>query len=229
MVKSLKNLEKIIFNYLDREERAVFFATTDLYVYDNIKDGVAWVQSNDDKEITAFVITGEKDSTVAFVRENADIKELSFILTTSFISPNKLPFKTIDKKYLLHKSNENITGEKGINYLRFDEIKALDGGNNREVVERKMYYNLKGLCEGALIDGVCGGFMNFAPDFSVITDVFVNEKQRGRGYGKSIVNNLLKLSKHKDVYLISREHNLKFYEKAGFEKAKEIYEYKIEE
>ncbi len=228
MVKSLTNIEEIIFNYLDREERAVFFAMTDLYVYDSIKDGVTWVQSNAEKEITAFVVTGEKDSTVVFARENADFEELSFILTKSFFSPNILPFKSIDKKYLLYKNDKNATGEKGINYLVFDGIKALDSGNNRDVVERKMYYHLKGLCEGALMDDICGGFINFAPDFSVITDVFVRENQRGKGHGRLIVNKLLKLSKYKDVYLISREHNLNFYEKIGFKTAKKIYEYKIE-
>ncbi len=229
MVKSLTDLSKIIFNYLNRDELAIFFATTDLYVYDNLKDGVAWVQTNEDNEITAFVITGEKNSTVAFIRENANMDELSFILTKDFFSPSKLPIKQIDKKHLLHKSVENIEGEKGVNYLRFSEIKALDGAKNQDIVERKMYYHLKGLCEGALIENICGGFINFASDFSVITDVFVKGEYRGQGYGKRIVNNLLRLSKHKDVYLISREHNLKFYEKLGFKIAAEIYNYKIEE
>ncbi len=226
MVKTLTNLDEIIFNYLNKEELAVFFATTDIYVYKGLKDGIAWVQFNEDNEITAFVIAGEKDSTVAFIKEDADMEELSFILTKDFFSPSKLPLQQIDKKYLLHKSIENITEKKGINYLQFDKIKELDNANNQAVIERKMYYHLKGLCEGALIEDICGGFINFAPDFSVITDVFVKEKNRGLGYGKQIVNNLLNLSKHKDVYLVSREHNLKFYEKLGFEIAREIYNYK---
>ncbi len=229
MVKSLTNLEKIVFDYLDRDELAVFFATSDLYVCNSLKDGVAWAQINDNEEMTALVITGEKDNTIVFARENADFSELSFILTKSFLSPNRLPFSLIDKKHLLYKNIENVTAEKGVNYINFDGIKAFDCENNRDVVERKMYYHLKGLCEGVLIDEIGGGFINFATDFSVITDVFVHEKHRGQGYGKQIVSNLLKLSKHKAVYLVSREHNLKFYEKLGFNKAQEIYKYKIEE
>ncbi len=229
MVKTLTNLEKIIFNYLDREEAATFFALTDLYVYDNLKDGVAWVQTNNESEITAFVVVGEKSGTVVFARENADFKELSFILTKSFFSPNKLPINLVDKKYLLHKNLENVIGDRGVSYLQYDEIKKLDGKNNHGIVERKMYFNLKGLCEGALIAGVSGGFINFAPKFSVITDVFVSEKHRGKGCGREIVNKLLNMSKHKDVYLVSRDYNVKFYEKIGFKTAKKIYNYKIEE
>ncbi len=230
MVKSLNNLEEIIFNYLDKQELATFFATTDLYICDNIKDGVAWAQLNDVSDVTAVVVTGDKGSTVAFIKENADFDELSFILTDSFFSPDKLPFNVIDKKYLLYNNMGNSAEEKGINYLRFDEIKALNGEKIcRDVVERKMYYHLKNKCEGALIEGISGGFINFAPDFSVITDVFTKEEKRGQGYGKQIVNKLLSLSKHEDVYLISKEHNLNFYKKLGFKVAKEIYNYKVEE
>ncbi len=227
MVKSQVNLEKIIFNYLTVSESAIFFATTDFYVYDGIKDGIAWAQFTEDNTVSAFVVTGEKN-TLVIARENADFDELDFLLTGSFISPNELPFEKIDKKYLLHKKVKTNEGEKGINYLQYAEIKGLDGSENRHIVERKMYYHLKGLCEGALIENKSGGFINFAPEFSVITDVFTNENQRGRGYGKQIVNKLLSLSKYENVYLISKEHNLKFYEKLGFEIEKEIYEYKKE-
>ena len=44
-------------------------------------------------------------------------------------------------------------------------------------------------------------------------DVFVKEKYRGQGYGKAIVKKLLTLSPRKDVYLVSRDYNVKFYEK----------------
>ncbi len=227
MVKSLTNLEKIIFNYFTEEESAIFFATTDFYAYDNIKEGVAWAQFAEDNSISAFVVTGESN-TLVIASEKADFDELEFVLGDSFISPNKLSFNLIDKKYLLRKAVEINTGEKGVNYLKYDEIKGLVGNKNRDIVERKMYYHLKGLCEGALIENASGGFINFAPNFSVITDIFTSENQRGRGYGKRTVNKLLSLSKHRKVYLISKEPNLKFYEKLGFEIEKEIFEYKKE-
>ena len=62
---------------------------------------------------------------------------------------------------------------------------------------------------------------------ALITDVFTKEKYRGQGYGKAIVKKLLTLSPRKDVYLVSRDYNVKFYEKIGFKVAKEIYEYKV--
>ncbi len=227
MVKSLTNLEKIIFNYFTEEESAIFFATTDFYVYDNIKEGVAWEQITEDNSISAFVVTGESKN-IVIARENTDFEELEVVLGNNFISSNKLPFNPIDKKYLLRKNVEINKNKKGVNYLKYDEIKGLDGNDNRDIVERKMYYHLKGLCEGALIENISGGFINFAPSFSIITDIFTTENHRRKGYGKQIVNKLLNLSKHKKVYLISQEHNLNFYEKLGFEKVKEIFEYKKE-
>ena len=44
-----------------------------------------------------------------------------------------------------------------------------------------------------------------------------------------MVKKLLTISPRKDVYLISRDYNVGFYEKLGFEVAKEIYEYATEE
>ena len=95
----------------------------------------------------------------------------------------------------------------------------------------KQYLNLNGCCEGAVIEKtlqtISGGFISFNKDLALITDVFTKEKYRGQGYGKAIVKKLLTLSPRKDVYLVSRDYNVKFYEKIGFKVAKEIYEYKV--
>ena len=58
---------------------------------------------------------------------------------------------------------------------------------------------------------------------SLITDIYTNQQYRNKGYGKEIVEKLLKLSINENVYLISKEHNLEFYKKCGFEIVKEIY------
>ena len=54
----------------------------------------------------------------------------------------------------------------------------------------------------------------------------ISKDYRGKGYGMTLVKNLLNLSINEDVYLVSKEHNLEFYKKCGFEIVKEIYDNK---
>ena len=55
----------------------------------------------------------------------------------------------------------------------------------------------------------------------IIEDVAVNEKYRGKGVGKKIVERLILIGKQKNcdkIVLNSSEENSKFYEKIGFKK-----------
>ena len=55
----------------------------------------------------------------------------------------------------------------------------------------------------------------------IIEDVAVNEKYRGKGVGKKIVERLIIIGKQKNcdkIVLSSSEENSKFYEKIGFKK-----------
>ncbi len=235
MVKSVDFLDKTIFNYLGENNSAIFLAYTNLYLVEKLNDGVVWVQTNESNAITAVVATGQNEKCLLFAEENADFDELNFILNEEFTSPYILPFQQIDKKYLLTKKLDFIKGEKGIDYKDFAKIKALDGSEfseNTDLVALKMFFNLKGVCEGVLItengEDISGGFISFANDFAVITDVFTKEKYRGKGYGKVLVEKLLNCSTKENVYLTSKEHNLPFYKKLGFTVVKEIYEYKKE-
>lgn len=235
MVKSVQFLDKLIFNYLGEENSAIFLAYTNLYLEERLNDGVVWVQTDENNFVTAVVATGENGKCVLFAEENADFDELAFILNEEFTSPCKLPYKQIDKKYLLRKKLAFIKGEKGIDYKDYAKIKALDGSSlteNADLVALKMFFNLKGKCEGMLItengEDVSGGFISFSDNFAVITDVFTKEAYRRKGYGKSLVENLLNCSIKENVYLTSKEYNLEFYKKLGFEIAKEIFEYKKE-
>ena len=233
MVKAVEYLDKTIFNYLGEQNSAIFLAYTNLYGESVVETGLVWAQF-DDEHITAIVVSGANNDSLAFVSENADLEELKFVLNKKVITTSKLPFSEIDKKYLLVKNVENTSCEKGIKYTDFNEIKFLSGELSvidKDIICQKSYLNLKNRCEGALVsengENISGGFINFADDFSIITDVFTKETYRGKGYGRQIVNKLLSLSKHKNVYLTSKEHNLEFYKKLGFEISKEIYEYKI--
>ena len=123
--------------------------------------------------------------------------------------------------------------EKGIDkadYLKIKSLNSEDKDKHNDIVALKSLLNSLGKCEGAIIsnenDVVSGGFITFSQKISLITDIYTNTKYRKQGYGKRIVENLLKLSKNENVYLVSKEHNLEFYKKCGFEIAKEIYDYK---
>ena len=55
----------------------------------------------------------------------------------------------------------------------------------------------------------------------IIEDVAVNEKYRGKGVGKKLVESLILIGKQKNcdkIVLSSSEQNSKFYEKIGFKK-----------
>lgn len=233
MVKSVNYIDKMIFNYLGENNSAIFLAYTNLYIEERLNDGVVWAQTDENNSITAVAATGENGKCLLFANENADFNELSFILNEEFTSPDVLSLRQIDKKYLLSKNLDLIKSEKGIDYKDFVKIKALDGSEfsaNTDLVALKMFFNLKGICEGVLIsesgEDISGGFITFSNNFAVITDVFTKEAYRGKGYGKRLVENLLNCSAKENVYLTSKEHNLPFYKKLGFNVVKEIYTYK---
>lgn len=233
MVKSTNFLPELFFNYLGEEDSAIFLAYTNLYLKESFEDGIVWLQTDENDCIISAVATGSNGKSLCFATANTDFDELSFILNGEFVSPNKLSYEQIDKKYLLRKKLEFLQGEKGIDYKEFVRIKTLDGSTlseNAELVALKMFFNLKGICEGTLInengEDISGGFITFADDFAIITDVFTKEEYRGKGYGKQLVKNLLNCSTRENVYLTSKEYNIEFYKKLGFEVVKEIYEYK---
>lgn len=235
MVKSAEFLDELIFNYLGEEHSAILLAFTNLYLEERLNDGVVWVQTNENDCITAVVATGDNKKCLIFAEENADFDELSFILNEEITSPCTLPFQQIDKKYLLTKKLDFAKCEKGINYKEFAKIKALDSSSftlNADLVALKMFFNLKGKCEGVLMtengEAVSGGFISFSDNFAVISDVFTKEVYRGKGYGRRLVENLLNCSIKENVYLTSKEYNLGFYKKLGFEVVREIYQYKKE-
>lgn len=232
MVKSLNLLDKTIFNYLGKERSALLLSQTGFFLERELVDGVLWAQFDASENITA-VLSADNDKCVAFAGENADFEELSFIINGSVISTDKLPYKQIDKKYLMHIHLDEIVGERGIKYTHYGKIEGLNGKLSREQTQVKKFLNLNGCCEGAVIEEklrtISGGFISFNDDLAVISDIFTKEKYRNQGYGKAIVKKLLNISPRKDVYLISRDYNIGFYEKIGFKVVKEIYEYSAKE
>ncbi len=229
MVKSVNFLDELIFNYLEKDNSAILLAHTGFFMDRELNDGILWVQYNENKNITA-VISGDNESCIVFASKNADFEELNFLLHGEIITPDNLPFQQIDKKYLMHKRLKNVTGDKGIKYTKYGKIEGINDKLTREHTEVKKFLHLFGNCEGAVIEEklqtISGGFICFNKDLAVISDVFTKEKYRNRGYGKRLVNKLLSLSPVEDVYLISKDFNVSFYEKLGFTKAKEIYLYK---
>ncbi len=226
MVKSLQLIDESIFNYLSEDEYAEFIALTGLCDGIRLNDGVVWVQYNESDEITAIVTKSRNGKNLVFAGENSDKTELDFVI-------EKDDETRIDKKYLLKKYVINETPEKGINRADYMKIKSLnsdDKDKHIEIVALKSLLNSMSKCEGAVISHeneiISGGFITFSQKISLITDVYTNGKYRNQGYGRKIVEKLLKLSENENVYLVSKEHNLKFYKKCGFEIVKEIYDYK---
>ena len=226
MVKSLQIIDESIFNYLGEDDYATFIALTGICDRIRLNDGVAWVQYNDNNDITAIVTTSKNGKNLVFADENSDKTELDFII-------EKNDEKQIDEKYLLKKSASCKNPEKGIERADYMKIKSLnndDKDKHNEIVAFKSLLNSMGKCEGAVIsnenDTISGGFITFSQKISLITDIYTNEKYRNKGYGKQIVEKLLNLSINENVYLVSKEHNLEFYKKCGFEIVKEIYDYK---
>lgn len=225
MVKSIEFIDKLIFDYLGKDDYACLIALTGLCDGIRLNDGVVWVQYDENNQITAVVTTSRNGKSLVFASQNADRDELNFIAEDE---------KTeIDKKYLLRKSKPCICNEKGIDKSEYWKIKVLnpeDEEKHNEIVALKMLLNSLGRCEGAVITEnnkvVSGGFITFSQKISLIADVYTDEQYRGKGYGKALVEKLLNLSINEDIYLVSKEHNLDFYKKCGFEIVKEIYDYK---
>lgn len=226
MVKSLQFIDESIFNYLGADDYAEFIALTGFCDGIRLNDGVVWVQYNENDEITAIVTKSRNGKNLVFASGSSDKAELDFV-------SEKDDEARIDKKYLLKKITTCENSEKGIDkadYLKIKSLNSEDEDKHNDIVAFKSLLNSLGKCEGAIIfDGkevVSGGFITFSQKISLITDIYTNTKYRKQGYGKRIVENLLRLSKNENVYLVSKEHNLEFYKKCGFEIAKEIYDYK---
>ena len=226
MVKSLQFIDESIFNYLGEDDYAEFIALTGLCDGIRLNDGVVWVQYNESNEITAVVTKSRNGKNLVFEDEKSDKSELDFIIDKNIKSQ-------LDKKYLLKKSVVCDKSEKGIDRADYIKIKSLnndDKDKHNDIVAFKTLLNSMGKCEGAVISNetetISGGFITFSQKISLITDIYTDEKYRNQGYGKQIVEKLLNLSKNENVYLVSKEHNLEFYKKCGFEIVKEIFDYK---
>ncbi len=226
MVKSLQFIDESIFNYLGEDNYAELIALTGLCDEIRLNDGVVWVQYNDENNITAVIATSRNGKSLVFADEYSDKTELDFIVDNGDETQ-------IDKKYLLRKSVVNENPEKGINkadYLKIKSLNSEDKDKHLDIVAFKSLLNSMGKCEGAVISHndeiLSGGFITFSQKISLITDIYTNDRYRNQGYGKKIVEKLLKLSRNENVYLVSKEHNLEFYKKCGFEIVKEIYDYK---
>lgn len=225
MVKSIEFIDKSIFDYLGKDDYATLIALTGLCDGIRLNEGVVWVQYDEKQQITAVFAISRNGKSLIFADENADKEELSFIADSKT--------EEIDKKYLLKKTVTCGDNKTGIDRTEYGKIKALnlaDKDKHNEIVAFKKLLNSMGKCEGVLLSDeneiVGGGFITFSQKISLITDVYINEKHRGKGYGRKVAEKLLNLSTTEDVYLVSKEHNLEFYKKCGFEIVKEIYDNK---
>ena len=124
MVKSIDFIDESIFNYLGKEDYAVFIATTGLCDGIRLNDGVVWAQYDENDEITAIAATGKNNRELVFSSANADMDELQFIV-------GNYDKNNLDKKYLLKKKVISAPAQKGVDKSLYWKIKNL----NRETIE----------------------------------------------------------------------------------------------
>lgn len=234
MIKTVNFLSEPIIGFLGAENSALFSACTDIFPGERSDDGVIWTQYDENEKLSSVIALGVKGKTVLFTSEASDFEELSFILGCNVVSPDKLPLRQTDKKYLMNTPSDFDASKKGVSTDDFVKIKALWSADFSEAVSSaapKIYRGIINRCSGAVIrdngEIAAGGFASFCDEYAVITDVFTKEKYRGKGYGTALVNKLLKLSRAETVYLLCEDKNLSFYEKIGFKTVKAVYEYEI--
>ncbi len=226
MVKSIRYIDKTIFDYLGEEEYAVLICETGLCEEVRLNDGVLLAQYNEKNEITAIIATAESERVLVFPSENTNFEEIEFLQAKNRGDENRT-----EKKYLMRIRKIGDTADAGCEKSQFARMKSVDGSSfsrNAEIVSLKMLLKDMGKCKGVLItengEDIGSGFIQFSQNISIITDVYIKEARRRNGYGKRLVENLLSCSEREIVYLVSREENIKFYKKCGFEAVKEIRE-----
>lgn len=229
MVKFLSGKEiKLIFDYLDLPSKALLSAVTGYYDGDFAEEGIFAIQFNENGEGVSYLANGESFS-LLFGTDKTDLEELLFTLQPEVRSPQKLPFEHLVNYYLLKKKvipKENDTSPFD---SKTEDYKTVLSLNNRKSNDGLVYHHKKGDLIPYVVSrdakNIAGGFITNSQDYSVISHVFVKDGYRKLGLGKEIVNNLLTMSTTENVYLISCEKNVPFYEKLGFETVLNFYKY----
>lgn len=229
MVKFLSGKEiKLIFNYLDLPSKALLSAVTGYYDGDFAEEGIFAIQFNESGDSVSYLANGESFS-LLFGTEKTDLEELLFTLEPEVRSPQKLPFELLVNYYLLKKEVKPLENTSSPFNTKTEDYETVLSLNNRKSNDGLVYHHKKGdlipyvVCKDS--KNIAGGFITNSQDYSVISHVFVKDGYRKLGFGKEIVNNLLKASRTENVYLISCENNVPFYEKLGFQKVFEFYKY----
>ncbi|MCH5170333.1 MAG: GNAT family N-acetyltransferase [Oscillospiraceae bacterium] len=219
MVKFLGESDgELVFNYLSTDRSALLSCVTEYYPKSYLENGVFAMQYVDETPVSLCAF-GDSFS-LLFSSDKTDFEEFSFALNNKIHSPDFLPFYKVGEYYLLKKSvlpNSDFSLENNGIYEDFKSVLSL---NQSEETVRLQYLFKKGcvlpfvLSENGTKIGV--GLIINSENYSVISHVFVKQEFRGKGFGRSIVNNLLRLCKTEKIYLISEKTNLEFYGKLGF-------------
>lgn len=235
MVRFENRISQSVFDYLGVDRSAalcgLMSATPDKY----LNDGVLWVQYNEENSITGVAVADDNGVVTVFSDAKTDFEELSYLLGSKFQSTEKLPYRNIDKKYLMRISEKYCHGSQGDEPVDSAEAVAFDlrEFDDTALLEKHLYEVLTNSVRLVVIYDAGGsaagsGLLTDCRDFSFISDVSVNSNLRGNGYGSKLIKKMLWIAKKVPVYLICEERNVRFYEKAGFEAVGKLYEYKAE-
>ena len=230
MVKFLsENDGELIFNYLDLDRLALLSCVTEYYQNSYLENGVFAIQYIDETPVSLCAF-GSSFS-LLFSSDKTDLEELSFALNNEIHSPDFLDLEKNGEYYLLRKSVSPNSDFPIENKGSYEDFKAVLELNQSEETVRLQYLFKKGCAlpfvlsrNGAEI-GV--GLIINSENYSVISHIFVKEEFRGKGFGKSIVKNLLRLCESENLYLICEKSNLEFYGKLGFAPVLTVNKYDI--
>ena len=230
MVKFLsKNDNELIFNYLDIDQSALLSCVTEYYPNSFLENGVFAMQYIDETPV-GLCAYGDSFS-LLFAGDKTDLEELSFALNNEIYSPDFLSLEKNGEYYLLKKSvfpNLAFSLENNGNYEDFKAVLEL---NQSEETLQLQYLFKKGCALPFVLsendDKIGGGLIINSQNYSVISHIFVKEEFRKKGFGRSIVKNLLSQCNSENVYLICEKGNLEFYGKLGFAPVLTVNKYDI--
>lgn len=178
-------------------------------------------QKNEEGQTTALISFGGETAVVYF--KDGDEQELNEFL--SFLGAKQVfsNFSFGVKKqecYLLCKQTE-IIGEQPtlIDNTPRKVLEIIKSGlpvfNDDEFVSDLSFRLYNGFA-GCVLNENSAGVIYLTNEFSFITALAVLPQKRLNGEGSKALNQLIKQSKTKDVFVCCEEHNLQFYKKNGF-------------
>ncbi len=179
-------------------------------------------QKNEKGETTALISFGGETAVLYFNGgDREEIKEfLSFFGAKEIFTSTDFGFLKKQECYLLHKETQ-ITGKPAVLNQNTPRqiLKILKSGldiyDDNEFISDLSHRLYNGQA-GCVVHDCSAGVIYLTNKFSFVSALAVLPDFRLKGRGTNALNELIKQSKTKDVFVCCEEKNLPFYKKSGF-------------